>query len=69
MDKFLMGSAIVLLVFGILLLLKPDVVKRFSDFLNKSILPVEDKMRTAHVVSGVMLLILSAVVFYLSAKK
>lgn len=68
MDKFLIGAAILLLTFGVLLLLKPDTVKKLSDFLNKSILPVEDKMRTAHTVSGVLLLILGAIVFYLALK-
>lgn len=69
MDRFLIGSAIVLFIFGILLLLKPDIVKKFSDFLNKSILPVEDKMRSSHNISGIILLILGIIVFYLATKK
>lgn len=69
MDRFLIGSAILLFIFGILLLLKPEMVKKFSDFLNKSIFPVEDKMRASHIVSGVILLVLSVIVFYLATKK
>lgn len=69
MDRFLIGSALVLFIFGILLLLKPDIVKKFSDFLNKSIFPVEDKMRASHIVSGIMLVVLSIIVFYLATKK
>jgi hypothetical protein len=69
MDKFLIGTAIILFIFGILLLFKPNLVKKISDFLNKSIFPVDDTMRTAHKVSGVILLILSAVVFYLATKR
>ncbi len=68
MDRFLVGAAMMLFIFGALLLLKPDIVKKFSDFLNKNVLPVEDKMRTAHTVSGVILLILGAIVFYLAVK-
>lgn len=69
MDKFLIGSAILLFLFGIMLVLKPDLVKKISDFLNRSILPVEDKMRSSNMISGLILLILSAVVFYLAMKK
>lgn len=69
MDLFLIGSAIILLVFGGLLLLAPGAVKKISDFLNTSILPVEDKMRSAHSVSGVILVVLSVIVFYMALKK
>ena len=69
MDKFLIGSAMILLIFGGLLLIKPDIVKKFSDFLNKSVFPVEDKMRASNIVSGAILLVLSVVVFYLAVKK
>jgi hypothetical protein len=69
MDKFLIGSALLLFIFGVLLLVKPDIVKKFSDLLNKSVFPVEDKMRASHVMSGITLLILSIVVFYLANKK
>ena len=69
MDIFLIGSAIVLLIFGGLLLLAPGVVKKVSDFLNTAILPIEDKMRSAHAVSGIILVVLSVIVFYIALKK
>ncbi|MBI5124004.1 MAG: hypothetical protein HZA72_01135 [Candidatus Omnitrophica bacterium] len=69
MDKFLIGSAIILFVFGMLLLVKPDIVKKLSDFLNKSLFPVEDRMRASHTISGAILLILGIIVFYLALKK
>ena len=69
MDIFLIVSAILLLLFGGLLLMAPNAVKKISDFLNKSILPVEDKMRAAHAMSGVILVILSVIVFYIALKK
>ena len=69
MDIFLIGSAIVLLVFGGLLLLAPNMVKKISDFLNKAVLPIEDKMRSAHAVSGIILVVLSVIVFYMALKK
>lgn len=68
MDKFLIGTAVILFIFGALLLFNPDLVKKISDFLNKSVFPVDDKMRTAHTVGGVILLILGAIVFYLAIK-
>lgn len=69
MDIFLLSSAVILLIFGGLLLLAPDVVKKISDFLNTSILPVEDRMHASHTVSGVILVILSVIVFYMALKK
>ena len=69
MDLFLIGSAVVLLIFGGLLLLAPNTVKKLSDFLNKSILPIEDKMRAAHAVSGIILVVLSVIVFYIALRK
>jgi len=69
MDIFLIGSAIILLVFGGLLLLAPGMVKKLSDFLNTSILPIEDKMRSAHAISGIILVVLSVIVFYMAIKK
>lgn len=69
MDKFLIIAAITLLLFGALLLFRPDSIKKLSDFLNRSILPIEDKMRASHTISGVILLILGIIVFYLALKK
>ena len=69
MDIFLIGSAVVLFLFGALLLFKPVVVVKISDWLNKSILPIEDKMRSSHSVSGILLVILSVIVLYLAMKK
>lgn len=65
----MIGSAIALFVFGALLLLKPQAVIKFSDFLNKIILPLEDKMRKANILSGIILITLSLAVFYLALKK
>ena len=69
MDMFLIASSIALLSFGILLILFPGVVKKISDWLNTSILPVEDKMRASNVMGGVVLIILSVVIFYISFKR
>jgi len=69
MDIFLIGSAIILLIFGGLLLLAPNMVKKVSDFLNTAVLPIEDKMRSAHAVSGIILVVLSVIVFYIALKK
>ena len=69
MDKFLIVSAIVLFIFGVLLLLKPDAVKKLSDFLNKNVFPVEDKMRASNVISGIILVTFSIIVAYLALKK
>ena len=69
MDKFLIGSAIVLFIFGALLLFKPNIVKKISDWLNKSLFPVEDKMRSSNIVSGVLLVILGVIVMYLATKR
>jgi predicted MFS family arabinose efflux permease len=69
MDIFLIVSAIALLIFGALLVLMPDTVKKISDFLNRSVLPVEDKMRSSNVMSGVILIAVSVIVFYIAMKK
>lgn len=69
MHIFLTCSAIALFIFGIILLLKPDLIKKFSDFLNKSILPLEDRMRASNMIGGAVLIILSVIIFYLAAKK
>lgn len=68
MDKFLIGAAIILFVFGAMLLFTPAVVKKISDFLNKNILPVENKMCTANIVSGIILVILAIAIYYLASK-
>ena len=69
MERFLILAAVLLFVFGVLLIFAPGVVKKISDFLNKSILSVDEKMRASHSLSGVLLLILSAVVFYFALTK
>ena len=69
MDVFLIVAAIVLLIFGALLAFMPKAVKRLSDFLNKNILPIEDKMSSSHTVSGIILMVLSVIVLYLAFKR
>ena len=69
MSIVLIGSAIILFVFGIILLFKPDVEKRISDWLNKSLLPIEDKMRSSNKISGLLLVMLGIVVYILAVKK
>jgi len=65
----LIGSAVILFVFGLILLFKPDIEKRISDWLNKSLFPVEDKMRSSNKLSGMLLIILGAIVLYLATKR
>jgi len=69
MHIVLIGSAIILFVFGLILLFKPDVEKRISDWLNKSLFPVEDKMRSSNKMSGLLLIALGMVVYILAIKK
>ena len=69
MHIVLIGSAIVLFVFGLILLLKPDIEKRISDWLNKNLFPIEDKMRSSNKVSGLLLMVLGTVVYFLATKK
>lgn len=68
MERFLIGSAVVLFIFGMLFLLKPNIIKKFSYFLNKIVFSLEDRMFAAPIISGSMLLMLSIVVFSLAAK-
>lgn len=69
MDKFLLVSAAVLFIFGILLMLRPTIVKRISEHVDKVILRVDDKMHSSHLISGAILVLLGIIVFYLSIKK
>ena len=69
MDIFLIGSAVILFTFGALLLLKPDIVKKISDWLNRSLFPVEDKMRSSNKLGGMLLIVLGVIVLYLATKK
>lgn len=69
MDKFLIGSAIVLFVFGMLLLFKPDIVKKISGWLNKSLILLEDIMLSSNKISGLLLIGLGIVVYYLVIRK
>jgi len=58
-----------LFVFGIILLFKPDVEKRISDWLNKILLPIEDMMRSSNKIGGLLLIALGMVVYILAAKR
>ncbi len=69
MDIVLIGSAIILFVFGLILLFKPDIEKRISDWLNRNLFPIEDKMRASNKISGLLLIGLGIVVYYLAIKK
>jgi hypothetical protein len=69
MSIILIGSAIVLFVFGLILLFKPDVEKKISDWLNRNLFPVEDKMRASNKVSGLLLVALGLIVYILAVKK
>ena len=69
MQIVLIGSAIVLFVFGLILLFKPDIEKRISDWLNRNIFPVEDKMRSSNKIGGILLVMLGVVVYILAVKK
>ena len=69
MSIFLVASAAVLFIFGVLLLLFPSMLKKVSGFLNKVILSVEDKMHAHNTLGGAVLLALSIVIFYMAAKK
>lgn len=62
-------SAVVLFVFGLILIFKPDIEKRISDWLNKNLFPIEDKMRSSNRVSGLLLVVLGVVVYILALKK
>ena len=69
MNIVLIGSAVILFVFGIILLFKPDVEKRISDWLNRNMFPIEDKMRSSNKISGLLLVVLGVVVYMLATKK
>ena len=69
MHIVLIGSAIILFVFGLILLLKPDIEKRISDWLNRTLFPIEDKMRSSNKISGLLLVALGIVVYILAVKK
>ena len=65
----LIGSAIVLVVFGIIMLFKPGIEKKISDWLNRSLFPIEDKMRSSNKISGLLLIALGIVIYALAIKK
>jgi hypothetical protein len=69
MNIALIGSAVVLFVFGIIMLFKPDIEKRISDWLDKNLFPTEEKMRSSNKISGLLLIGLSIVVYILAVKK
>ena len=69
MGIVLVGAAIVLFVFGVILLFKPDIEKKISDWLNRNLLPIEDKMRSSNKISGILLIVLGIVVYVLAVKK
>ena len=69
MHIVLIGSAVILFVFGIILLFKPGIEKRISDWLNRTLFPIEDKMRSSNKISGILLIVLGIVVYILAVKK
>lgn len=68
MDSFLIASAVLLFSFGALLMFRPAIVKKVDDWLNRSVFPVDDKMRSSNAVSGIVLVILGVIVLYLAMK-
>ena len=68
MNIFLSATAIALFIFGFILFFKPDIEKRISDWLNKNLLFIEDRMRASNKISGSLLIVLGVVVYYLSIK-
>ena len=69
MSIALIGSAVMLLAFGFILLFKPDIEKRISDWLNRNLFPIEDKMRSSNKISGLLLMALGIVVYILAVKR
>ena len=69
MDIMLIAYAVILVVFGIILLFKPEAERKISDWLNKNLFPIEDKMRSSNKSSGILLIILGIVVYVLAVKK
>ncbi len=69
MQIALVGAAIMLFLFGLILLFKPNVEKKISDWLNKTMFPIEDKMRSSNRISGFLLIMLGIVVYMLAIKK
>ena len=69
MHIVLIVAAIILFVFGLILLFKPDIEKKISDWLNKTMFPIEDKMRSSNKISGLLLIVLGIVVYMLATKK
>jgi uncharacterized protein YjeT (DUF2065 family) len=69
MKTVLIGSSVVLFIFGIILLIRPDVEKKISDWLNRTLISVEDKMRSSNKLSGILLMVLGVVVYLLAVKK
>lgn len=65
----LIGSAVILFVFGLLLLFRPDIEKRISDWLNRNLILIEDKMRSSNKISGLLLMALGVVIYILAVKK
>jgi uncharacterized membrane protein HdeD (DUF308 family) len=69
MDIVLKASAVILFIFGLILLFKPDIEKKISDWLNKNLFPIEDKMRSSNKLSGILLIILGLVIYFLAVKR
>ena len=69
MQIALVGAAIMLFLFGLILLFKPNVEKKISDWLNKTMFPIEDKMRSSNRISGFLLIMVGIVVYMLAIKK
>jgi uncharacterized membrane protein HdeD (DUF308 family) len=65
----LLISAVILFVFGIIMLFKPDMEKKISDWLNRNLFPIEDKMRSSNKLSGLLLMALGIVVYLLAVKR
>jgi len=64
MHKVLIGSAITLFVLGLIVLVKPGIEKRVSNWLNKAPFSIE-----ANKVTGLLLVALGIVIYILAIKK
>lgn len=69
MIVFLIVSAITLSVFGVLLFFAPGIIVKISDFLNRNILTVDEKMRVSNRLTGIVFLLLGIALCYIVFKK
>lgn len=69
MTIFLMISAAILFIFGLLLLFAPGAVAKISDFLNRSAINADKEIYVSNRVSGTLFLLLSIALCYVILRK